>query len=91
MQQIVLACCALHNILRARKSVNYTPPGSLDEECLESGEVQDGEWRRNNAILTPLAPKGGNCYSADAKNIREKFSTYFNGIGSVEWQDKFIA
>ena len=86
MEKVVSACCTLHNFLRAKKSVNYTPPGFLDEEC-ENGEIREGAWRRDNTNLLSLAPQAGNFYSNHAKDVRDHFVTYYNGVGAVSWQD----
>lgn len=87
---ITLAALCLHNMLREQSS-QYTPPGSVDQEDLESSRVIPGEWRsenRNN--LTPLEPQGSNRYSLNAKSVRDEFMTYFNTNGKVDWQWEMI-
>lgn len=88
---ITLAALCLHNMLREQHSSQYTPPGSVDQEDLESNRVIPGEWRsenRNN--LTPLEQQGSNRYSLNAKSVRDEFMTYFNTNGKVEWQWEMI-
>ena len=45
VEKVTLASCVLHNFLREKSPASYTPPGSLDTEDIESGDVQQGEWR----------------------------------------------
>ena len=87
----MLASCALHNYLRCKCPSRYTPPGSIDRECLDDGEIREGEWRNDTSCFQLLINQGGNRYSLDAKIIRGKFSTYFNTTGRVPWQEKFIS
>ena len=41
---LTLACCTLHNFLRDKAPLRYTP-GNFDVENLERGELQHGYWR----------------------------------------------
>ena len=66
--------------------MNYAPPGYLDEEC-ENGGIREGAWRRETRNLESLAPQSGNFYSSDAKDVRNHFKTYFNGVGAVSWKE----
>ena len=45
MQNVVLACCTLHNFLKEKKSANYAPHGFLDE-IMPDVEVREGTWRQ---------------------------------------------
>ncbi|CAJ0948665.1 unnamed protein product [Ranitomeya imitator] len=40
IDSVVLACCVLHNFLRRRDALAYSPPGFMDSVGLENGEVQ---------------------------------------------------
>ena len=46
--KVVLACCALHNMLISKFSRFYCPPGSIDYEN-ENGDVITGSWRENGS------------------------------------------
>ncbi|XP_046682066.1 putative nuclease HARBI1 [Homalodisca vitripennis] len=81
---VVLACCALHNLLR-KKSVTYTPFEYFDNENIIDGTIQIGA--RCNPDILHNRRSGGRVLQ-EAKIIREKFCTYFNGEGSVPWQEK---
>ena len=43
VENITMACCALHNFLRSHTEV-YMPPGSVDQEDPVSHTVQPGDW-----------------------------------------------
>jgi hypothetical protein len=81
---VVLACCVLHNFLREMSPNKYTPYDCLDEE--------------NEGVITPglridpsrnLQRNRKGARSQSGKNVREKFVQYFNGNGSVPWQDNY--
>lgn len=80
---VVLTCCVLHNYLRRNSPETYTPLDSFDMES--EGRINEG-LRADIAGLqiTRTLP------TQNAKTVREKFVTYFNGNGSVPWQDEFI-
>lgn len=92
VERIVLACCALHNFLRTKKSsTEYLGPGMVDEEDIENGSVNFGTWRqeiRND--LPGLTQQSGNRSSNDVREIREEFCDYFNTNGQVSWQWDFL-
>jgi hypothetical protein len=48
---IILACCALHNFLRATSKANYITESSVDHEDLNGGTVVPGEWRHTGSML----------------------------------------
>lgn len=87
IESVVLACCALHNLLR-KKSATYTPPDSFDHENIIDGTIQLGA-RAHPDLLHNLQRRSGGQVLQHAKTVREKFCMYFNGEGSVPWQEKF--
>ena len=84
---VVLAACALHNLLRT-KMPSYTN-SLLDTESEETHEVTPGVWR-NDGEMQGLDPLAGNTSLFCAKRQREELCDYFNGIGAVEWQDRMV-
>ena len=93
VDKVVLAICALQNLLRSRKSCRgiITPPGSLDADNTETGEIYPGSWRDNSRnILQPIPRLHGQRFTDSATEIRTHFKEYFNGVGSVPWQDRMI-
>ncbi|XP_062575927.1 uncharacterized protein LOC134237799 [Saccostrea cucullata] len=88
VEGIVLACCALHNFLRTRKSATeYIGPGMIDEEDTENGTMNYGIWRHEMGTNLPgLIRQCGNRSSNDVREIREEFCDYFNTNGQVSWQ-----
>ena len=92
VEKITLASCALHNYLREKSPLKYTPPGTFDTENLEDGCLYDGDWREDlrDGGMRSIRVNGSNNYRADAKEIREQFCKYFNTVGAVEWQERFI-
>ena len=92
---VVLASCALHNLMRKKSSTKrlYTPPGSLDAENSESREVVNGEWRIDEEPqgLIPFEKVHNGKQSYNAKECRDMFAQYFvSDAGQVPWQIKMI-
>lgn len=87
IESVILACCALHNFLR-KKSSSYTPPESFDREYFIDGTIELGA-RPDPDMLHNLQRRSGGQVLLQAKTVREKFCTYFNGEGSVPWQEQF--
>ncbi|XP_066589547.1 uncharacterized protein [Prorops nasuta] len=72
---ISYACVLLHNLLIEEKVESYVPLNCRQENC----EIL-------NSILISLGRQGGNHSSGEARDVRDKFTTYFNTIGAVPWQ-----
>ncbi|GBN92304.1 hypothetical protein AVEN_248621-1 [Araneus ventricosus] len=87
---VTMTVTLLHNFLRASESSNssYCPPGTFDDDV--NGEYVPGLWRKqgNGSLLSlqnvPRRAKD------QTKAVRETFTEYFNGIGSVPWQHKHL-
>ena len=80
---IVMACCVLHNYLLANNAL----PHSIDTDAY----ITDGSWRNaiDNSNLVELPPRRhGNNASREAKDIQESLKEWFNGIGAVHWQQR---
>lgn len=58
IDDVVLACCALHNFLRRNNSATYTPVGSTDADNPLTHEIQDG-LRAGENNIAPLAKGAG--------------------------------
>ena len=53
--------------------------------------VEDGSWRGlPRAGLRGMRPLAGGNTGRDPKAIRDQFKQYFNGLGSVNWQEHMI-
>jgi len=93
VERIVLACCALHNYLRARNGSRdiYSPPASFDRENLETGEVMPGDWRTEHVLeadsVRPIRPRDG-FISQDPLRIREQIADYFMNEGQLSFQER---
>ena len=95
VEKVNLASCVLHNFLRKKSPLKYTPAGSFDNEDIESRRIIPGSWRLNGADESNRADEsmhsvniaGSKNHSQNCKEIREK---YFNTVGQVPWQEKFI-
>lgn len=71
---IVLTICVLHNFLR--------------KECADVYEIYEEEDCDQD--LTSLQPSQlSRNPTAEAKNVREAFTKYFNTVGAVDWQEKY--
>ena len=91
VEKITLASCVLHNFLRDKNPSRYTPPGSLDAENIESGTINEGQWRSENEGMRSIGNTGSNNYRVDAKLVRDELCNYFNTTGAVPWQNKFVS
>ncbi|XP_046849411.1 protein ALP1-like [Xenia sp. Carnegie-2017] len=87
---LVKAICVLHNFLRVKNDLNYTPPGFLDS-VNEAGNITEGFWRTNAPNQTSTTGYNSRSATQQASQIREKLCTYFiSSEGSVGWQWKHI-
>ncbi|XP_035228655.1 protein ALP1-like [Stegodyphus dumicola] len=87
-QYFVLAACCLHNLLRSKKETTnlYTPEHSLDAEDFENNCIRKGTWNESTSKFISLQRSARNG-SQEAKDVRDRFCNYFNGIGSIPWQE----
>lgn len=84
---IILACCALHNFL-SRKSKNYITQNCVDREDFESATLRGGVWRQEQTLLDVNQCNQSN--TEEGKTVRNIFKEYFNGICSVDFQERMI-
>ena len=79
----------MHNYLPLTENAGYFPSGFVDCEK-STGEIIPGDWRNvvsGDDGLLNLRQVGGNRYSFNAGQDRDKFMTYFNSQqGQVPWQ-----
>lgn len=87
IEDVVMACCVLHNLLRKNNKAAYTPPVMVDREDIEGGNIIPGVWREGNAALVPLQVGQNRNVSSGAKENRDKYVAYFNSTGAVPWQN----
>lgn len=90
--KIVKTACALHNWLQTRCDSNYFSLGLIDKEDLEHYTFTPGSWReesKSNGFiqLQPLPPRFPD---SSARELRNYYCNYFNGIGAVPWQNEII-
>lgn len=86
---ITLTICYLHNFLRRNNSSVYLR-GSVDSENTSTSEIEFAPWRNDPQQLCEVEPTLSRNYTLEAKEMRQKFTAYFNGVGAVPWQDKCI-
>lgn len=79
---VVLTCCILHNFLRKSGS----PYNRSDLFDIEDNTIDD---IIPATAFTALEARSGNT-SNDAKSVRDSYVSYFNGEGSVSWQNERI-
>ncbi|XP_044750572.1 protein ALP1-like [Coccinella septempunctata] len=87
--RITLTTCYLHNFLR-RKNPSIYLRGSVDLENINTSEIQLAPWRTESQQLCGLESTIARNSTAAAKETRRKFTTYFNGVGTVPWQIRYI-
>ena len=89
IDDVVMACCVLHNFLIVKTSQQYTPQGSLDVEDPETHILETG-LRPDGANIAAIAKGHTRNASTEAKRVRDLYTHYFNNDGKVPWQDKII-
>lgn len=87
--KIVKTTCALHSWLQTRCDSNNFSLGLIDKEDLEHYTFTSGSWReesKSNGLiqLQPLPPRFPD---RSARELRNYYCNYFNGIGAVLWQN----
>lgn len=90
-QLVVMAAIYLHNFLRRSSSrYVYTPPGSVDSENNDIGDVTPGSWRQDQPMTSCLPlPSIPRRSAVQAKAIREELADYFMKEGKLPWQDRY--
>ena len=89
---VVLACCALHNMLLCKSSCSYCPPGSMDYEN-ENGDVITCSWRESASSNSSNFRSMSKCKERSPKNaedMRDIICYYVNGPGAIPWQWKAL-
>ncbi|XP_041376853.1 protein ALP1-like [Gigantopelta aegis] len=86
--KIVLACCRLHNLLIERKPQKVQR--RVDFEDPDTHELVEGSWRQEDQVLLPLQNTGRNTTTKAGKDLKDFLMDYYNGSGSVEWQDRMV-
>ncbi|XP_057654748.1 putative nuclease HARBI1 [Diorhabda carinulata] len=66
VNEVIKACCALHNWLRTRSSHSYTPTDAWQSRC------------QTNQALQNVRQLGSNNYSRNAASLRESYADYFS-------------
>lgn len=85
VDDIVMACCILHNFLRVHASSDYIPALAIDRE-LDDGSFVPGAWRQEPNLDSLSRDKQKNPTQC-AKNIRNCLADYFlTATGSIPWQ-----
>ncbi|XP_015905945.1 uncharacterized protein [Parasteatoda tepidariorum] len=92
VESIVLACCALHNYLRKTSSASrYSPPNFFNRENTQEGAINQAPWSDHSyAGIRGVARQSSSFSSLNAREVRDELCSYFNGVGKVPWQDRFI-
>ncbi|XP_034033540.1 uncharacterized protein LOC117516795 [Thalassophryne amazonica] len=87
--KIVLAACALHNLLADKNPARMQE--AADKEDPTTHEVQPGEWRRQaqENPLHGIQRQTGNSAAA-GKRVRERLTEYYSGVGAMPWQDSVV-
>jgi DDE superfamily endonuclease len=89
-EKVVLVACCLHNFLR-RQNEDYQV--LADSEDANTHLVTPGPWRvedEDQVNWMSVGQQGSKGYSGRAKEIRDNFRAYFNGVGQVPWQNGMI-
>lgn len=80
---VILACCALHNMLRSVAPTRYVLPADAQLNA-NTGQVSTGQ-------LQPAKVSGRRSVTQIGKDIRDQFCEFFNSPeGSLQWQENRI-
>jgi DDE superfamily endonuclease len=89
-EKVVLATCVLHNFLSVTEGSRNT--GATSDVLTNPLEFDERQCVRvateQCENLLPLLKQGNRGYSMLAKEIRDRYTEYFNGPGKVPWPDK---
>lgn len=83
-EKVIKAACALHNWLRLTLTKTYFPPGSVDTEDLNTGEIVQGSWRTEVVpMLNTYVMSSKKNYSNEVKRIRNRYAEAFTSDCAV--------
>ena len=86
VQNIVLACCILHNFMSREAKQDYMNDAAVDHE-MPDGSFVGGEWRQDRLELDPMRRDPQSNPTIYAKRVRSCLAGYFlTPEGEVEWQ-----
>lgn len=86
VKNIVAACCLLHNFLLNRAPATYIPEEYKDQHNIESGEYEQGEWRRR---ASQNFEGIDTAHIVGATNIRDALKDFVNSsVGKLQFQDR---
>ncbi|XP_074037262.1 putative nuclease HARBI1 [Leptinotarsa decemlineata] len=89
VDDVVLACCSLHNWLW-KTNPTYVSSGLIDYED-ENHRIIRGSWRETpTASLQDLPRNNSRNPQQQAQQIRDKYRDYFNNEGAVPWQYRLV-
>lgn len=84
---VILACCVLHNFLRT-KALTAADPTNFADIVEHNGNVVNGAWREDPTNFMPgIRRTNARNAPVSALGVREHLINYFNTTGSVVWQD----
>lgn len=89
IEDIVMACCVLHNYLMKTLPSCYASSECFDSENRDEGSTTSG-YEANNVYVYGLNRNNPGNMARAAKKVREDFMNYFANEGQVPWQLNFI-
>jgi hypothetical protein len=90
IERKVGAMTVLHNYLLINHDRSYLPPGVADMINGSDEGGQNGIWRQEAGLPQAEATQQRN-WEATASAVRNVFVEYFNGPGTVPWQQEMLA
>ena len=77
--------CILHNVLRRREALTYTPDAFVDSD---NGP---GAWHTNSTALVNIVASGSRRSATDAVEMRDRYADYFlSAEGALDYQLDYI-
>ena len=89
-QDVILACCVMHNHLRCRSRSLYTH-SNFSDTVEPDGYVVDGTWRDDISNCLPGMRRTNHRNPAQsAIDVQNHMVTYFDTVGRLCWQDTTV-
>lgn len=89
ISKVVMATCVLHNFLMQQQPTTYVHPNNTYQENYDGEVICTGLDTSESNMIALKRQNQGN-WNSTAKQLRDKFSSYFMHEGKLSWQESRI-